>query len=269
MGVAVKWMIRTLHTVWHSFILARFFVRSFFIRLIARNPIKRRWLEIKNTTLTSRRFLRAFNVKLKIRNPERLQELKDQNYLLVGNHASFLDIFVLGAVENFVFITSVDMSETPVVGDVIRKAGCLYTDRKKKVSLPDEIRRFSETLRAGFKLVLFPEQRGTDGSQVKEFRRSLFQVAVDAACTVVPVCIRYLRLDGSPVTDKNRSVICWYKGVNFLKYYWNLMARRLEAEICFLDPVEYDPQRNRGELAELVYKRVRDTFNSYDTQLSS
>lgn len=265
----MKWMIRTLHTVWHSFILARFFVRSFFIRLIARNPIKRRWLEIKNTTLTSRRFLRAFNVKLKIRNPERLQELKDQNYLLVGNHASFLDIFVLGAVENFVFITSVDMSETPVVGDVIRKAGCLYTDRKKKVSLPDEIRRFSETLRAGFKLVLFPEQRGTDGSQVKEFRRSLFQVAVDAACTVVPVCIRYLRLDGSPVTDKNRSVICWYKGVNFLQYYRNLMARRLEAEICFLDPVEYDPQRDRGELAELVYKRVRDTFNSYDTQLSS
>ena len=47
------------------------------------------------------------------------------------------------------------------------------------------------------------------------------------------------------------------------------MARRLEAEICFLDPVEYDPQRNRGELAELVYERVRDTFNSYDTQLSS
>ena len=55
----------------------------------------------------------------------------------------------------------------------------------------------------------------------------------------------------------------------FFLYYWNLMARRLEAEICFLDPVEYDPQRNRGELAELVYERVRDTFHSYDTPLSS
>jgi len=84
----VKWMIRTLQTVWHSLILARFFTRSFFIRLFNRNPIKRRWLEIKNTTLTARHFLRAFNVKLKIKNPERLQELKDQNYLLVGNHAS-------------------------------------------------------------------------------------------------------------------------------------------------------------------------------------
>ena len=39
---------------------------------------------------------------------------------MVG-YASFLDIFVLGAVENFVFITSVDMSETPVLGDIIRK----------------------------------------------------------------------------------------------------------------------------------------------------
>lgn len=265
----MKWMIRTLHTFWHSLILARFFVRSYLIRLFARNPVKRRWLEIKNTTLTSKRFLRAFNVKLKIKNPERLRELKNQNYLVVGNHASFLDIFVLGAVENYVFITSVDMSETPLVGDVIRKAGCLYTDRKKKVSLPDEIKRFSDTLRSGFKLVLFPEQSGTDGSHVKEFRRSLFQVAVEAACTVVPVCIRYLRLDGTPVTDSNRSVICWYKGINFFKYYWNLMARRLEAELCFLEPVEYDPQRDRGELAELVYAQVRDTFSSYDTQLTS
>ncbi len=260
----MKWIIRTLQTFWHTLILARFFVRSYFIRLIAKNPVKRRLLEIKNTTRTSRHFLQAFNVKLRIKNPERLQQLKDQNYLVVGNHSSFLDIFLLGAVENFVFITSVDMSETPVLGDIIRKAGCLYTDRKKKVSLPDEIKRFSETLRSGFKVVLFPEQSGTDGSQVKEFRRSLFQVAVDAACIVVPVCIRYLRLDDKPVTDKNRSVICWYKGVNFFKYYWNLMARRLEAELCFLDPVEYDPLRNRTELAELVYAQVRDTFHSYD-----
>lgn len=265
----MKWIVRTLHTGWHALIIARFFVRSYLIRLFARNPVKRRWLEIKNTTLTSKQFLRAFNVKLKIKNPELLQELKAENYLVVGNHASFLDIFVLGAVENYVFITSVDMSETPVVGDIIRKGGCLFTDRKRKVSLPDEIRRFTETLRSGFKLVLFPEHSGTDGSHVKEFRRSLFQVAVDGACTVLPVCIRYLRLDGKPVTDKNRSVICWYKGVNFLKYYWNLMARRLEAELCFLDPVEYDPDRNRGELAELVYEQVRDTFQSYDAQFSS
>jgi 1-acyl-sn-glycerol-3-phosphate acyltransferase len=247
-------------------ILARFFVRSYLIKLFARNPIKRRWLEIKNTTKTSKRFLQAFNVKLKVKNPERLQELKDKNYLVVGNHASFLDIFVLGAVENYVFITSTDMSEAPVVGDIIRKGGCLYTNRKKKFNLPDEITRFAETVRAGFKVVLFPEQSGTDGSHVKEFRRSLFQVAVDAACTVVPVCIRYLRLDGKPVDEKNRNVICWYKGVNFLKYYWNLMAHRLEAELCFLDPVEYDPNRNRSELSDLVYEKVRDTFHSYDAQ---
>lgn len=264
----MKWIIRTLQTFRHSLILAIFFIRSYFIRLFARNPIKRRWLEIKNATWISRQFLRAFNVKLKVRNPERLEELKYQNYLVVGNHSSFLDVFVLGAVENFVFITSEDMSETPVVGDIIKKGGCLYTNRKKKVNLPDEIKRFAATLRSGFKVVLFPEQSGTDGSNVKEFRRSLFQVAVDGACTVLPVCIRYLSLDGKPVTDKNRSIICWTKGVNFLKYYWNLMARRVEAELCFLDPVEYDPQRNRTELAELVYQKVRDGFQSYDTQLN-
>ena len=261
MGVAVKWMIRTLHTVWHSFILARFFVRSFFIRLIARNPIKRRWLEIKNTTLTSRRFLRAFNVKLKIRNPERLQELKDQNYLLVGNHASFLDIFVLGAVENFVFITSVDMSETPVVGDVIRKAGCLYTDRKKPVSLPKEIQRFSATISEGFKVVLFPEGTSTDARSIKDFRASLFQVAIGARATILPVCISYQSVDGQPFGDNNRDTICWYGDMDFVPHFIGLLNHQIGVRVTILDPIPFDPNLSRAELSDLTREALLKTYH--------
>ncbi|HOZ00310.1 MAG TPA: lysophospholipid acyltransferase family protein [Candidatus Syntrophosphaera sp.] len=260
------WLIKAFHFIWHALILARFFCRSFFIRLFAKNPIKRRWLEIKNTTRTCQRFVRSFHIKLNVKNAELLKKLKDQNYLVVGNHASLLDIFVLAAMENYVFITSKDMSETPVLGSLVRHGGCIMTDRKKKVSLPAEIKNFTEILRSGFKVALFPEQSGTDGSNVNEFRKSLFQVAVDACCTVVPVCIRYLRLDGKQVNDENRSTVCWYRGVNFLKYYWNLIAHRLEAELCFLNPVEYDPNRGRGELSDLVYEQVKNTFHGYEAQ---
>ncbi|MBW6513868.1 MAG: 1-acyl-sn-glycerol-3-phosphate acyltransferase [Candidatus Syntrophosphaera sp.] len=260
------WIVKSIHVIWHALILAVFFSRTFVIRLITKNPIKRRLWEIKNTTLTSKWFVHSFHLKLQVRNPERLKELKDQSLLVVGNHASLLDIFALGAQDNYVFITSKDMSETPVLGEVVRSGGTLYTDRKEKASLPQEIKRFAETVRAGFKVVLFPEQSGTDGSHVKEFRKSLFQVAVEGCCTVLPVCIRYLRLDGKPLTDLNRSTVCWYKGINMLKHYWNLLARRIEAELSFLDPVEYDPARNRGELSDLVYEKVSEAFRSYDTQ---
>ncbi len=262
----MKWIIKILQILWHILILCDFFARSFFIRLFNRNPVKRRQKEVKNTKRAANRFLRSFNVKLKVRNPELLARLKGEKYLVVSNHSSFLDIFILGAVENYVFITSTQMSDTPVLGNIVRKAGCLYTDRKKKVNLPQEIKRFSKVLSSGFKVVLFPEQAGTDGSTVKEFWRSLFQVAVDAGSTVLPACIRYLRLDGKPITDENRSVVSWYEGIDFLKYYWNLMARRLEAELCFLDPVEFDPSRNRSELSDLAYQRVRDAFHTYDAQ---
>lgn len=262
------WIVKSIHVFWHALILATFMCRTFFIRLYTKNPIKRRLREIKNTTFTSKWFLRSFHLKLRVKNPERLKELKDQSLLVVGNHSSLLDIFALGAQDNYVFITSQDMSETPVLGDILRSSGALYTDRKKKASLPQEIRRFSETVRNGFKVVLFPEQAGTDGSNVREFRKSLFQVAVEGCCTVLPVCIRYLRLDGKPVTDSNRSTICWYKGINMLKHYWDLLARRIEAELCFLDPVEYDPDRKRGELSDLVYEKVSEAFHSYDAQLT-
>lgn len=262
------WLNKTFHMLWQMLVIGVYFCEAFLIRKFSRDPVRRRQREVRNTSRTCRRLVSAFKVKIRMKNPERLQELGEQNYMLVGNHSAYLDIFILAALENYVFITSVDMSETPVLGDIIRAAGCLYTDRKKKVSLPAEIKRFAETLRAGFKVVLFPEAQGTDGSGVKEFRKSLFQAAVDACSTVLPVCIRYLRLDGKPVTPDNRSVICWYRGINFLKHYWNLLARRVEAEICFLDPVHYDPSRPRSELSDLVYAKVSSAFQSYDAQAS-
>jgi lyso-ornithine lipid O-acyltransferase len=260
------WFRKSIHFLWQLLILAEFFTLAFFIRLFQHNPVKRRWLEIKNASHTSRRFLNSFHVKVRMKNPERLQQLQDKNYLVVGNHASYLDMFVLAAQENYVFITSVEMSETPVLGEIVRAAGCLYTNRKKKFSLPEEIRRFSDTVKQGFKVVLYPETSGTDGVSIKEFRKSLFQVAVNACCTVLPVCVRYLRIDGTPVNDLNRKDIFWYKGIRFVQHLWNLLARRLEAEISFLEPIDYDPNRSRGELSDLVYEQVNETFCSYNSQ---
>ncbi|MCB5245746.1 MAG: lysophospholipid acyltransferase family protein [Candidatus Cloacimonadaceae bacterium] len=263
------WIVKLFHTIWQMIILWFFVCRSYFIHLFAKNPIKRRWLEIKNMSYTSRKFLRAFHIKLRVKNQEVFQKLKDKNYLLVANHSSLLDIFLLGAIDNYVFITSTEMSETPVIGNIIRRGGCLYTDRKNKIRLPQEIKRFAEMLKKGFKVVLFPEKPGTDGSKVNEFRSSLFQSAIDAACTVVPVCIRYLKLDGKPINSKNRFVIFWNKGINYLKYYWNLLAHKMEVEINFLDPIEFDPQRDRNELCQLTYEKVCNTFESYEKRVAN
>lgn len=263
--IFVMWMRKTLHFIWTCLILINYFVRAEAIKLFVRDPVKSLKMKIKNASRTSRRLLDSFQVKVRIKNPERLEELRDQNYMLVGNHSAYLDIFMLAAQEELVFITSVEMSETPLLGQIVEAAGCLYTDRKKKVSLPQEVSRFVQTIRSGFKVVLFPESPGTDGGSVKDFRKSLFQVAVESCCTVLPVCIRYLHLDGKPVNTENRTVISWYRGIKFMQHLWNLLAHRLEAEISFLDPVQYDPQRKRGELADLVYARVNETFHSYDT----
>ena len=188
----MMWIVKLFHSIWQMILLWSFICRSYFIRLFAKNPIKRRWLEIKNTTNASRKFLRAFHIKLKVKNQEILQKMKDKNYLLVANHSSLLDIFLLGAVDNYVFITSTEMSDTPIIGKIIRLGGCLYTDRKNKFSLPQEIKRFTDILGKGFKVVLFPEKPGTDGTKVNEFSPSLFQTAIDSASNVVPVCILYL-----------------------------------------------------------------------------
>ena len=103
----------------------------------------------------------------------------------MSNHSSFLDIFILGAVEKYVFITSTQMSERAGAGRHRSQGRVSLYRPKEKSQSSQEIKRFTEVLSSGFKVVLFPEQAGTDGSTVKEFWRSLFQIAVDAGSTVV------------------------------------------------------------------------------------
>lgn len=254
------------YLLWNAALVVDFVLVARVLRLFSRDPVRRRQLSIWNTQRISRKLLKSFHIKLQVKHPERLAALAKESYLLVANHSTYTDILLLSSLERLVFITSVEMGKNPFLGTITRLGGCLYTDRRKKVSLPAEIAKFSATIREGFKLVLFPEGTSTSGATICEFRKSLFQTAVDAHCQVLPVCIRYRRLDGQPITDANRDTISWYGDMTFLPHHWKLLAHRIEAELTILEPVPYDPQRSRGELSDLVHERLLQNFHSYHTQ---
>lgn len=226
-----------------------------------RDPVKRRRRATRFTSVMCRVFLKTLYINIRTEGLEKLKALRDQSYLLVANHSSYMDILVLSSLENLVFITSVEMGNNPVLGGITRLGGCLYTDRKKPVSLPKEIERFSDTIREGFKVVLFPEGTSTDARTIKDFRVSLFQVALGAQTTVLPVCISYQSVDGRPFGDANRDTVCWYGDMDFLPHFIGLLRHRYEVLVSILDPIPFDPSLSRTELSELTRERLLTTYH--------
>ncbi|MFB3845418.1 MAG: lysophospholipid acyltransferase family protein [Candidatus Cloacimonadaceae bacterium] len=241
--------------------LSLFFLRAYFFKVITRNPVKCRQRLAKNTSYTARRMLKTLRMKVKIINPERLELLKKNNFLIVANHVSYTDILVLASCHPMIFITSLEMAANPVLGNVTRLGGSLYTNRKKRTTLPAEIERMSSVLQQGFNIVLFPEGTSTNGATVYPFKKSLFQTAIQAQKDILPICVKYKKLDGKPIiTQQQRNFVCWYATRTFVPHLWELLKHKVDVEVHILEPVPYDQNRDRQQLSDEVHNRLLNTF---------
>ena len=117
----------------------------------------------------------------------------------VANHVSWLDIPLIAASEPTRFVSKSEVRRWPIAGLFAEAAGTFYLRRGKGGSAP-LLERLKPHLQTGGSVVFFPEGTTTDGAQVLNFHARLFSAAVDAACPVQPLALRYGRgADGSDV----------------------------------------------------------------------
>ncbi|OAN65495.1 lysophospholipid acyltransferase family protein [Magnetospirillum moscoviense] len=134
--------------------------------------------------------------------------------LFIANHASYLDIIVLGSLIDANFVAKSEVANWPGFGFLSRIAQTVFVDRKRG-GTARERDLLQSCLNAGRSLILFPEGTSNDGNRVLPFKSSLFAVAEDAARTgqilpVQPVSVAYTRLDGLPLTRAMRQFYAWY-----------------------------------------------------------
>jgi lyso-ornithine lipid O-acyltransferase len=241
--------------------LGVFFIRALYIILTSRDPIRRRQRQARNTTYIARLMLRSFRIKTELINPANPDIFKEKNHFVVSNHVSYIDIIVLSSCHPMVFITSLEMAANPILGDITRLGGSLFTNRKKRTTLPQEINKFAVALQQGFNVVLFPEGTSTNGARVYDFKKSLFQTAIIAQADILPVCIKYTTLDGRPIlTQEQRDVVCWYATDTFIPHLWKLLRHRIKAEVRVLNPIPFDPAHNRQQISDLAFRQISETY---------
>jgi lyso-ornithine lipid O-acyltransferase len=111
-------------------------------------------------------------------------------HVIVANHVSWLDIFVLLAAEPTRFVSKSEVRNWPVAGWLAGALGTFYIRRGKGAAAP-LVERLVPYLQQGGVVVIFPEGTTSDGRQVLPFHARLFAAAVESGVAVQPAALRY------------------------------------------------------------------------------
>jgi 1-acyl-sn-glycerol-3-phosphate acyltransferase len=197
----------------------------------------------------SRRLLRILNVSAHVRGE---LESVSGNVLLVANHISWLDIFVLNTLQPARFIAKAELRRWPVIGWLSASVGTLFVERERRLHASSVNRHAAHALARGDVIAIFPEGTTTDGSTLLPFKGSLLQPIVDAEGHVQPIAIRYRDAAGA------QSVAPAYVGdTSFATSFWTLTAEHSLVAEMHLAPVLAARARHRRELARAAEEAIR------------
>lgn len=122
---------------------------------------------------------------------------RDDHVLVVANHVSWLDIFLLNYFRPCHFVAKADIRAWPILGWLSDKAGTIFLARGKQ----REVRRIYEGLvhqiAEGKRIAFFPE--GTTAAQgtLLPFHANLFEAAIEAKVPIQAFAIRYVDAKGA------------------------------------------------------------------------
>ncbi len=248
-----------------SILISLYFINAIFISIFTSDPFRRRRKLTFNSQFYSRWILKTFNVEIICNHavPE------EEGSLLVGNHIGFIDIVCLHAVRNSVFITSLEMKKTPILGQITDLAGCAYVDRKNRMNIHEELKGVVDVLKQGFRVVLYAESVASNGEQVLPFKKTLMMAAGLAAKPIRPFVFNFRSVNGGPVFYEHRDALCWYGSQTFGPAIWRSM--HLDSIVCELEflPAVYPlPDEDRTSLAKRVHDLVSEKYVPFRPEMN-
>ena len=133
---------------------------------------------------------------------EGLQQLDGRTpMIVVANHASYVDAFLLTAVlpARFTYVAKQELRHNPFLSLPLRRLGCAFVERFDSARGVEDTRELEQLARAGESLVFFPEGTTRREPGLMSFRLGAFLSAAQSGVPMVPVTLagtRSLLRDG-------------------------------------------------------------------------
>ncbi len=185
-------------------------------------------------------------IRLKIKGRENFK--KGENYVVVCNHNSFMDVPVMspgmpGPLGNKT-IAKIEMAKIPLFGLIYRR-GSVLVDRKSEESRLKSYTYMKRVLEMGLHMCIYPEgTRNKTDLPLKEFKDGAFRLAIETKKAIIPA-----------VLFNTRKVLPMHKTF----FFWPS-----KIEMHFLAPVETahlgiaDTKQLRQQVFDLMWKYIEE-----------
>ena len=121
-----------------------------------------------------------------------------EHALVVANHVSWLDIFVINSLHPCRFVAKSEIRDWPLLGWLVAQAGTVFIARGSRRDLRHTFKGIVANLEQGERVAFFPEGTTAAQGSLLPFHANLFEAAIDAGVMVQPYALEYLDAGGAP-----------------------------------------------------------------------
>ena len=184
-------------------------------------------------------------------------QIMAQNGALVANHSSWLDIFALNGATPLYFVSKSEVASWPGIGLLAKITGTVFIARERKQARAQQ-NLFEARLRAGHRLVFFPEGTSTDNFRVLPFKSTLFQAffsdGLRDTLYIQPLSVIYTAPRG-----QDPRFYGWWGDMEFGPHALTLLATRQGGSVRIVchAPIPVRDMTDRKALAQAAEAAVR------------
>ena len=184
----------------------------------------------------SKGIFRCFNISIDIKGkfPEK------GPYILMHNHTSFLDLFLLPTIINgkYTGVVAAKNFKIPIIGMVLRRINAIPIYRSNREKAIESIQKAESLIQKGFHIAIFPEGTRTIDGKLGQFKKGGFHMAVNTKAPIVPIVVHGL-FDIKPKTRWNL-----YPGKVTMSIYKPIISKNKTANTLLNETLDIFKQSN-------------------------
>jgi 1-acyl-sn-glycerol-3-phosphate acyltransferase len=201
--------------------------------------------------------LKIFKVRIESADSLPVPATRDRGIILIANHVSMLDIFLMSALYRSVFLSKEEVRHYPVIGLAASLIGIVFLNRESPFDRPRVIRKIARNSN-GRIITIYPQ--GTTGTIEDRlpFKRGIFKaVEINHGTILLPVTIRY----------KEDSEIAWRREQILIDNVKDICAqKRIHVKVTIHEPISIEHYSDRTvdevrtEAQEKVFSRLQTDY---------
>ena len=172
---------------------------AFFFPVWALSWVVPRKLFSRVSRIGIRLFLFLAGYRLRVSGLEHLEPATEGPFVLVSNHASYIDPLPLlaGLPLDFAFVVKSDAMTWPLMGRLMERLGHLSVERGDLRGSVRDTEKLGDVLKEGRSIFFFPEGTFTRATGLRPFKMGAFKLAAESGRALVPIALvgtrRFLR----------------------------------------------------------------------------